>query len=198
MKQVAVGLTGTIGAGKSTVAELLRGFGADVASGDVFGREVITEDRSVIAQITAKLGATIVRPDGSLDRAAIAARVFDDPELSAWLTALTFPGIHERWRKFLNHSTAEVVVFDAALIHEWKIAHEFDLILCIISEHGVAQKRSANRFSEADFERRWQAQLSADVKAAESDIVVPNNDSLAELTTHITRIWQTNILPLTR
>ena len=198
MKQVAVGLTGTIGAGKSTVAELLRGFGADVASGDVFGREVITEDRSVIAQITAKLGATIVRPDGSLDRAAIAARVFDDQELSAWLTALTFPGIHERWSKFLNQSTAEVVVFDAALIHEWKIAHEFDLILCIISEHGVAQKRSANRFAEADFERRWQAQLSADVKSAESDIVVSNNDSLAELTTHITRIWQTNLLPLTR
>ncbi|HVD63342.1 MAG TPA: dephospho-CoA kinase, partial [Lapillicoccus sp.] len=71
-----VGLTGGIGSGKSTVAQLLRGLGATVIDADVVAREVVQPGTPTLAAVAERFGPDVVRPDGSLDRAGLAAIVF--------------------------------------------------------------------------------------------------------------------------
>jgi len=197
MKQVSVGLTGSIGGGKTTASEALRKLGADVASGDDFGREAIN-DTVIRAAIVTHLGGEVVDADGSLNRRAIAARVFADASLSKWLTNLTFPAIHERWHRFKSLSNRSVVVFDAALIFEWKIEREFDVLLCVTSSREIARHRTAGRFSSEDFDRRWSVQTEIRTKMAGSQFVIENNGSVSELHAEIQRIWKNHIQPLVR
>ena len=91
-----VGLTGGIGSGKSTVAALLRELGAAVTDADAVAREVVQSGQPALGAIAAEFGRGVIRPDGSLDRAALAAIVFPDPQRLQALEAITGPAIAAR------------------------------------------------------------------------------------------------------
>lgn len=193
---VKVALTGGIGAGKSTVAALLAKQGAEVVSGDELGRMVLDEDDSVREALLEQLGAEILNSDGTLNRKSIAALVFSDTRLTEWLTSLTFTGIYSRWKQSLQRSRAAVVVFDAALIFEWNVQCDFDLVVAVVSDTENAYARAAGRFTLEDFERRIAAQLPADYKIANADFVINNDGSLDDLARQVIELWNKKILPL--
>lgn len=195
MKKVKIGLTGGIGTGKSTVANLLARQGADVVSGDELGRQVL-DDAAISEALIERFGMQIVNPDGKLNRKAIAALVFADPSQSKWLTSLTFPGIYSRWQHAFDQSRNRVVVFDAALIFEWKIQDDFDVIVVVVADAEFAYKRASGRFNREDFERRITAQLPVEHKMSYADFVIQNNGSPDDLVRQIVEFWNNKIEPL--
>ena len=195
MKRITVALTGGIGSGKSTVADLLRNLGAGVVSGDEFGRAVLEEDEAVRNELVVKLGSDVCDARGVLDRGLIAKRVFASKELSRWLTDLTFPGILRRWEEFAQRAVRTVAVFDAALIFEWNIQDRFDLVLTVVSSEEAAFERSHHRFSREDFQLRRGSQLSDERKIEGADFVIHNDGSLADLRDKVLEFWNSKIQP---
>lgn len=196
MKKIKIALTGGIGVGKSAVASLFQQHGAEVVSGDELGRQVLVEDLTVRAAIISRYGAEVLDSDSSLNRKAIAERVFADPQQSQWLTTLTFPGIYSRWRSAFEASSNRVVVFDASLIFEWNIQQDFDLIVVVAADAGIALERAGKKFTSADFERRARSQLSVEHKIANADCVIWNNNSPDALAQEVEQFWNSNIQPL--
>ncbi|MCB9366659.1 MAG: dephospho-CoA kinase [Calditrichaeota bacterium] len=195
MKKLSVALTGGIGVGKSTVGEMLAGLGADVVSGDELGREVLEQDSIVQQELIRVLGPDIQDEAGTFNRALIARRVFAESSLTTWLRALTFPGIHKRWRARLDSSPRQVVVFDAALIFEWEIEIEFDLILVVSAPYSELTRRSQGRFTEEDIARRSTAQLNVEKKIQNANFHIVNDQDKLSLSLKVQTFWNTQILP---
>ncbi len=190
MKKVTVALTGGIGAGKSTVAEMLAELGATIISGDELGRKVLNEEPAVRQALVERLGDAILHENGTLDRRLIAQRVFSDESLSRWLTALTFPGIYSRWRKLRDDATSNVIVFDAALIFEWKIQSEFDVVVAVVAAETVTLARSVGRFTQEDFYSRRSAQVPDAEKMNGADVVIHNDGSQVQLHQQVLQLWK--------
>ncbi|MBL0061925.1 MAG: dephospho-CoA kinase [bacterium] len=196
MKKVKIGLTGGIGAGKSTVANMLAKHGAAIVTGDELGRQVLDEDADVREALVERFGAQIASSDGILNRKALAALVFADPNQSKWLTLLTFPGIYSRWQNAFDQSKKSIVVFDAALIFEWNIQKDFDVIVVVAADAKLAYDRASVRFSKEDIERRIAAQLPVAYKVLNADFVFQNDGSLDDLAKQVEDLWKHKIKSL--
>lgn len=194
--QLQVALTGSIGSGKSTVATMLGTYGACIVSGDQLGRNVLEQDINVRDSLVAKLGSRILNANGELNRNEIAKVVFSDKALAKWLTDLTFPGIYAQWKVLAANSKCGVNVFDAALIFEWGIESDFDVIIVVTANRDLAIKRSMSRFTISDFDLRSSNQLPIEHKLAQADIVIYNNGTRQELQQQVDRVWTTHITPL--
>ena len=158
---VRIGLTGPIGCGKSTVAGWLGDRGAIVIDADELAREV-TDLPDVREAIFARFGDEVRRTDGTLDRAALARRVFDEPAQLAALEGLTHPEVRRRILARLAEAESDgvaAVVIEAIKLVEGGLAdacHEVWLVTCTPSEQ---RERLAGRgMSTADAERRIAAQ----------------------------------------
>src|SRR5579862_9576977 len=114
---VVIGLTGGIGAGKSTVATMLTSRGAVVVDADQIWREMVEPGGPAFDAVVARFGPGVVAADGRLDRAAVAAIVFRDTEARAALEAIAHPLIEaEMARRAASHANAELVVLDIPLL----------------------------------------------------------------------------------
>jgi dephospho-CoA kinase len=152
MWPLTIGLTGTIGAGKSTVAALLSEHGAEIVSGDTLGKIAVEESDNILHDIRERFGATVFSEDGSLNRREFGHVVFVSAEHSEWLTERTFPTIFQLWCDRVKHCKSPVIVLDAALIFEWKIEIEFDLIIVVLATPDRVKQRLAasDRLSAAE------------------------------------------------
>ncbi|MBU0507325.1 dephospho-CoA kinase [bacterium] len=197
MQPFLIGLTGEIGVGKSTVARALAELGAEIVVGDELGRSALEESLAILTRIRERFGGEVFATDGSLNRRALGKRVFSAAEDARWLTELTFPGIHALWREQVSRSRTDVLVLDAALIFEWGIEREFDLIVLVSadSESVLHRIERSGRLSRQEIQSRVAAQLSADVKRQKADIVLTNNGTFAELQHSVRELWQARIEP---
>jgi dephospho-CoA kinase len=159
---VRIGLTGPIGCGKTTVAARLRARGAIVIDADVVAREATRPGEPVLGAIEERFGPGVIAPDGSLDRAALGRRVFDDPEELRALEAITHPAIRPRLLAALERASAgdaPAVVLEAIRLVEGGYAdllHEVWLIDCDAS---VQAARLADRgLDPAEADRRIASQ----------------------------------------
>src|SRR5512134_3761980 len=95
---ITLGLTGGIGMGKSTAADMLSELDVPVIDTDVVARQIVEPGQPALAQVRAAFGSEIVAPDGSLRRDVLAERVFQDPEARRRLEAILHPRIRDIWR----------------------------------------------------------------------------------------------------
>ena len=157
-----IGLTGPIGCGKSTVAERLRRHGAQVIDADQLAREVTAAGEPTLAAIVDRFGSEVVAADGSLDRAALGRRVFDDPVELRALEAITHPAIRPRVMAALEAAAAidaRAVVLEAIRLVEGGYADVVDEIWLIVCDPAVQRLRLARRgLAPAQAERRIERQ----------------------------------------
>jgi dephospho-CoA kinase len=185
---VIVGLVGRTGSGKSTVARVLAEDGAVVIEGDALGHEVTDRDPEVRRALIAEYGEAIYGGDGTLDRRAVAARVFRDREARGRLDRLVHPRIIERIRGRLDRLRSEgfrgVVVIDAALLLDWGLETWCDHVLAVVASEAeqVARLSAARRWSREEAVARLGAQRSNQAFADDADQVIENRGTLAELT----------------
>jgi dephospho-CoA kinase len=127
-----VGLTGGIGAGKSTVARRLAEHGATIVDADALAREVLAPGTEGLAAVTARFGAGVLRPDGSLDRAALARVAFADDDSRRALEAITHPRIADRTAELFAAAAEDaVVVHDVPLLVEKGMAARYQLVVVV-------------------------------------------------------------------
>ena len=197
MTRLLVGLTGGVGVGKSTAARVLAELGAQVVSGDELGRRVLEGSPEMLAEVRARFGDEVFEADGTLRRRALGERVFSGRENARWLTERTFAGIHRLWRATAARAEREVVVFDAALIFEWGIEREFDLILSITAsrDHILRRLNREARLTPVEIESRLAAQIPPADKARLAHMHLTNDGTIEDLENAIRDIWCTRIAP---
>ena len=193
-----IGLTGSPGTGKSTVAEFLAAKGAAVISGDELGRRVLREFPEVKNALRVRYGDDIFTARGVLKRRVLGRIVFSRRGEAAWLNTLMFPKIHELLERDIqkicvNH---RVLVFDAAMIFEWGIEKEFDTIWVVTAPEELAQARLAGsgRLTLSEIRMRMQAQLPPEEKVRRADVIIFNTGNRKQLQQFVNRIWKSERL----
>ncbi len=191
---MSVGLTGNIGSGKSTVARLLAERGAVVIDADALARQA-TSDPGVLKEVAAALGPDLVVA-GVLDRAATAARVFNEPEARELLNGIVHPWVACR-RLELEAAAGSrrpppaVVVHDVPLLYEVGLDADVDVVVVVYAPFDVRAARLARRsgLSREDAAARDAAQMPLDDKVALADFVIDNGGAEANLETQVAHLW---------
>lgn len=197
---LSIGLTGGIGSGKSAVARLLALRGAVVVDADVIAREVVAQGTPGLAAVVGEFGPGVLAPDGSLDRSALAAVVFDDPAARARLNAIVHPLVGDRAVELAGAAaTADplaVVVHDVPLLVENGLAEAYDLVVVVEAPEVVRLERLVARgLSEEDARARMAVQADDAARRAVADAVVVNDGTLAELETAVDELWASTVAP---
>jgi dephospho-CoA kinase len=173
-----VGLTGGLATGKSTFAALLRARGVPVLDADVIAREVVAPGAPALAEVVHAFGPGVLDATGALDRAAMAARVFGDPEARRRLEAITHPAIRRTMREETVRLAAAghaLAFYDAPLLFEVGQDAALDAIVVVWAPPDAQRARAIARgLAPADADARLAAQLPVDEKARRADFVVEN------------------------
>jgi dephospho-CoA kinase len=185
-----IGLTGGIGTGKSTVARMLAELGAVVIDSDAIVHELQAPGTPLLAAIVDAFGPDVLRPDGALDRAALGALVFADPEARARLNALVHPAVGRESLRRLEAARAAgaaLVVLDIPLLFETRVrgtasranlGSEAVVVVYAPRELQIARQLERNGYDRAEAERRVDAQMSIEEKRSLADHVIDNSGSL--------------------
>jgi dephospho-CoA kinase len=178
-----VGLTGGMGAGKSTALEALRGLGAEVISSDAVVHELY-EGEELRSAVVGRFGAEVA-PGGVVDRAVLARRAFASPEDRTWLENVVWPLVGARVAAWLEHArtmqpSPRAAVVEVPLLFEAGLEQMYDATIAVIAEESVRQERAAARGHERVDERATR-QLSQAKKAERASYVVHNDGSVEQL-----------------
>ncbi len=186
-----VGLTGGIGAGKSTVASMLAARGAVVIDADAIAREVVEPGMPALANLVDRFGPGILRPDGSLDRPALAAVAFVDDETRKELEAITHPMIGEEFLRRVAEAPADaVVVHDVPLLVESKRGFEYGAVIVVEAPLEMRLDRlEARGVARDDARRRIELQATDEDRRKIATWVVDNSGDVGRLEQKISEIW---------
>ncbi|MXV20658.1 dephospho-CoA kinase [Deinococcus xianganensis] len=184
-----IGLTGSIGAGKSTVAQLLRARGLTVLDADEQAR-LVTQDPEVLALLADRFPGVVV--GGTLDRAALAARVFGNPAALADLNAITHPRVRARMAALEAQAArqgARAVVQDVPLLFEGGLDAQMDAVIVVDAPLPLRVGRVMARsgLTEAEVLARDARQLPAAQKRERATVVIDNDRDLPHLETQVDR-----------
>jgi dephospho-CoA kinase len=195
-----IGLTGGIGSGKSSVSALLAERGARVVDADVLAREVVEPGTPGLAAIAEAFGPGVLTPDGALDRPALAAVVFADPDARRTLDGIVHPLVRARAIELITAMPADaVVVQDIPLLVETGQAPSFDLVLVVEAGLETRVARLVGRgVSEQDARARIAAQATDAERRAVADVVLDNNGTLQDLAAQVDRFWAEHVEPAVR
>jgi dephospho-CoA kinase len=197
---LSVALTGNIAAGKSTVAELFRRWGATVIDADQLVREAQAPGQPVLRDIASRFGAEVIFSDGSLDRAALRARVLADPAALVDLNRIVHPEVHRRRLQLLSEARARgdrIVVSDIPLLFEADDPGAFDAVVLVDAPEMVRRARllTSRALSPAEADRMMATQLSSTPKRARSDYVIDNQGDLLALERAARAVWDALLAP---
>ena len=171
-----VGLTGNIGSGKSTVAQMLSERGATIIDADVLARRAVEAGTAAYDQIVSRWGSEILAPDGQLDRAALRRVVFADHEQLEELNQIVHPEV-ERLRNRLVEQARKrgdrVVICDIPLLFERHMTDRFDRIILVDAHRAIRLERLVKDrgLRETEAMDMIASQMPAELKRARADFV---------------------------
>jgi dephospho-CoA kinase len=189
---ILVGLTGGIGAGKSTVSRRLAARGAVIIDADAVAREVQQPGSPVLAAMAERFGADVIGADGSLDRAAVAAVVFSDPDALADLNRIVHPAIRQEINRRIEEQlgTDHVVVLDVPLLAENpRDGLAATIVVDVPVETAVERLVSQRAMDEADARARIARQATREQRLATADRVIDNTGTPDELEPQLDELW---------
>lgn len=191
-----VALTGGIASGKSTIARRLADRGAVVVDADAIVREVQQPGSPVLARIAAEFGDEMLAEGGALDRAALGARVFGDPEAIGRLNAIVHPAVQEesarRFAAAFAADPAAVVVYDVPLLVEARADDPWELVVVAHAPAEVRARRlvELRGMSEQDAAARLASQASDDARLAMADVVIDTSGTIADTLAQADELWE--------
>jgi len=193
-----VGLTGGTGSGKSTVAARLSELGATVVDADVLAREVVATGTVGLDRVVAEFGQDVLRPDGALDRAALARVVFAADTRRRALEEITHPLIAARTAELAASVPADgVLVHDVPLLVEKRMGQGYHLVVVVHADADERVRRlERNRgMDAADVRSRIEAQASDDERRAAADVWLDNSGTPDELLERVDELWSLRLQP---
>lgn len=171
-----IGLTGGIGSGKSTVLNYFKELGAATFIADVEAKKLMNTNVELIKDITSLLGSEAYK-NGTLNRSFISGIIFNDRTKLAKLNALVHPKVREHFKKFINTTTSEIVIYEAAILFESGSNNLCDFIITVTADFEERIKRVMQR-DQSDKQavmQRIKHQLNDEVKVFKSNFVITNN-----------------------
>jgi dephospho-CoA kinase len=187
-----VGLTGSIGSGKSTVSAMLSSKGARIIDGDKITRELQSPGTPTLARLVEEFG-DILHPDGSLDRARLAGLVFADEDQLARLNAVMRPVIASTIEARIDEhrGTDHLVVLDMPLLVEHPRKDVAAVIVVDIDpELAIRRLVDLRAMSESDARARLGVQATREERLAAADYVIDNNGTVEQLATRVEAAWE--------
>jgi len=190
-----VALTGGIASGKSTIAARLAEHGAVVVDADRIVRDVQSPGSPVLAAIAEEFGVRMLRPDGSLDRAALGAEVFGDGAAIARLNAIVHPAVRaESARRFAEAFAADsdaVVVYDVPLLVEARVDDPWELIVVAHAPADVRERRlvELRGLTPGDAAARLASQVPDEARLRIADVVIETAGTVDETLRQVDELW---------
>lgn len=187
-----IGLTGGIGSGKSTVARAFGELGVGWVDADDVAREVVALGEPTLMTITEHFGAEILNTDGTLNRPALRALIFADPEQRQWLESVTHPVVRERLLQHLERLLAHspYVLLVSPLLFESgqdKLVHR-TLVVDVPETIQLTRTLARDGVSETQVRAILAAQLSREARLAKSDDVIDNSGNHADMMRQVARL----------
>lgn len=192
-----IALTGGIASGKSTVARRLEELGAVVVDADVIAREVVEPGTPALAQIVEAFGPGVLSADGALDRPALGAIVFGDPEALRTLNGITHPAVGVRSRELFDEALERdpdaVVVYDVPLLvtPEGSRTDEFERVVVVSADAEERVRRLVEHrgMAEDEARRRIASQVPEEERLAIATDVIDTNGTLADTLRQVDELW---------
>ena len=191
---LTVGLTGNIGAGKSTVAELLVARGAHLVDADQVARQVVEPGAPAYQPLIDRFGTGILDADGRIDRPKLAEIAFQGPESVADLNAIVHPaiGIAMIEGKDAHAGGDGIVVMDIPLLkdfHKEMLALDAVIVVDVSPEVRLERLTTQRRMSEEDVRARMAAQPTREERLEGADFVIDNSGDADHLADEVDRVW---------
>jgi dephospho-CoA kinase len=196
-----VGLTGGIGSGKSTVAGRLAEHGATVIDSDRIAREVVEPGTAGLRSVVAAFGDEVLARDGSLDRAALAGRVFADADARATLNKIVHPLIGVRTAELVEQAVRAaddaVIVHDVPLLVENSLAPAYHLVLVVDADVDERVRRlvESRGMAESDARARIATQASDEQRRAAADVWLDNSGTPDQIVAVADALWADRLVP---
>lgn len=190
---ILIGLTGGIGSGKSTVSSLLAERGAVIIDADAITRQLQQSGQPLLQELSNRFGSHILTETGELDRPALAAVAFSDPEALKDLNKIVHPAVAKEMDRQMNEvrNTDKVVVLDIPLLAENPRKGLCGIIVVDVpvelAVHRLVTFRSMN---EADARARIEKQASRDKRLEIADQVIDNSGDMSSLASRVDEVWQ--------
>lgn len=188
-----LGLTGTLGSGKSTVSGMLRDKGARIICADEIAREVVAPGTQALQEIVAAFGPEVLAPDRSLDRKALAARVFNDSSALRQLEAIIHPRVRDRELQLIEtYRSSPLIILDIPLLFESGADALCDAVAVVtVDEDTRLQRLTTQRgMNPGDARRRIAAQMPQEEKVRRATHVINNSGSLQETERQVDRLLE--------
>lgn len=190
-----VGLTGNIASGKSTVAREFAARGAVLIDADVLARHAVRPGTEGLRQIAERWGMDVLYADGTLDRGALRARVFDDQAELEALNQIVHPEVHRLRMQQIDAARARgarIVVCDIPLLFEKHLTEEFDVVVLVDAPRPVRLERLVRDrgLHETEAMKMIAAQMPAELKRARADFVIDNDGSIEEIPARVAAVWE--------
>ncbi|MFH5230931.1 dephospho-CoA kinase [Antrihabitans spumae] len=196
-----IGLTGGMGAGKSTVSKILESRGAVIVDSDKIAREVVEPGTEGLAALVAAFGDDILAADGSLDRAALAAKAFVGDEERGKLNSIVHPLVGNRTAELIAAAPADaVLVQDIPLLVENGLGPLFSLVIVVFvdAEERVHRLVEHRGVPEKDARARISAQATDEQRSAAADVWLDNSGPPGTIDAQVNALWDERLVPFER
>jgi dephospho-CoA kinase len=192
-----IGLTGGIASGKSVVGSRLASLGAVHVDADLLAREVVEPGTPALARIAEEFGPTVIAADGSLDRQALGAIIFPDPEKRTLLNSITHPAVGARADQLFSAASAAdpnaVVVYDVPLLAESKAerTYSFDLVVVVHASLATRIQRLVDLrgMTREEAMHRLNSQATDTERLAIADVVIDSNGTMEHTLAQVDELW---------
>ncbi|ABO25307.1 dephospho-CoA kinase [Shewanella loihica] len=183
MSKFVVGLTGGIGSGKTTVANLFGELGIDLVDADVVSREVVAKGTKGLTEIAHHFGPSVLLENGELNRAALREKIFNDPSAREWLNNLLHPLIRTEMLTQLQNATSAYAILVVPLLFENGLDRLVNCTLVVDISPELQIKRTTERdaVDAQQVKNIIASQASRDEKLSKADDVIDNRGDISAL-----------------
>jgi dephospho-CoA kinase len=190
-----IGLTGSIGTGKSVVRRMLEHLGAYGIDADAITHRAISRDAPCFDDIIKSFGTHILTPEGQINRQKLGRIVFNDPEALARLESIVHPLVEQAVDLIIKRATQKVVVIEAIKLLESNLAKECDAVWTVYSPSEVQLSRLIHNrnMTEAEARQRMAAQVPQESRFAEAAVVIKNSGTYDDTWKQVTAAWQRHV-----
>jgi dephospho-CoA kinase len=191
MKYV-IGLTGTMGSGKSTVLRMLGQLGARIIDADALAHQAMTQGTATWRAIVDNFGEEVLDPQGNIDRRRLASVVFEEPEALQRLEEIVHPAVDQKFREILETSEESVIAVEAVKLIESGIHQQLGSLWLVTCPHEERVRRLVEARGEdpEEIRERLAAQMSESEQAQWADVTIDNGGSLEHTWEQVRGAWE--------